>query len=126
MSISYGLAAGVGAVVGIVGGSAYCIHRVMHRDGGVSSVRELTYSDLIAFADKCKSQISTVVKCRVACELLDNGTYRVTQLMLNNQAVAIRSDAGDVVGRIVICKEIDDKIRVLCGNNFPSDFDFGV
>lgn len=126
MLVSYGVAAGIGAAIGIVGGGAYCYHRFKGGNGKTSSFQKITYSDLIKFANKCKSRVPGIVKCRVVCEILDDGTFRITQLMLNEKLIAIKTNSGDIVGRIVTCREIDDKIRTLSGSNFPADFDFGV
>lgn len=115
-----------GAVIGIAVGGV-CFYKKLKATRARRDVfAKLTYSDLVAFADKCKAKVSGIVKCRVACEHMEDGLYRVTQLMLDSNLCAIKTSSGDVVGRIIKCQDLDDKIKVLCQDKFPSDFDFSA
>ena len=116
------IAASIGAGVGV----SCALWKIISRKKEIKVLQEVTYKDLTDFADKCKGRFTDIIKSRVACEKLDNGLFRVTQLMLDNKLTAVRTEKGDVIGRIVTCKTLDDKVLVLCGNKFPSDFDFGV
>lgn len=93
-------------------------------DKGVYS--QVTYENLIAFAETCKRTFSIIVKSRVVCEKLDGGLYRITQIMLSDKGVAVRSGSGEIAGRIIKCRKVDEKIHALCNRNYPAEFDFCV
>ncbi len=87
---------------------------------------EVTYSNLISFANICKGKFSEIVKSKVICDKQKDGLYQVTQIMLDKNMTAVRSLGGDIVGRIFKCKKLDEKIIVLCRNEILGDFDFVV
>ena len=115
----------IGIGIGAIAGGCVSARYFWRRRHANAIYRIVTYDNLLKFSETCKSRCPQIVKSRCVCELLEDGLYRVTQIMLDNQLIAVRSK-DDVVGRIVMCRAIDDKVRVLCGNHFPGEFDFTV
>ena len=112
---------GIGVIAGVCVSTGYLLRRRRAR----SIYCCVTYENLIEFSKTCKRTFPQIVKCRVVCELLEEGVYRVTQIMLDDRCGAVRSKT-DIVGRIIKCRSVDDKILALCGTHIPGEFDFVV
>lgn len=121
---AFKVAAAVGALAGAVGGTAICLKR--RKSDGERTWKHVSYENLIAFAQTCQRQFPNAVMSRVLCEKMEDGTYRITQLILDEKLTAIRSPKGDIVGRIFKCRQIDDKIANRCDGAYPADFDMTI
>lgn len=117
--ISLSIGAGVGFLVVII----WLI--VRRQRSSIKRCGTLRYADLIEFAQNCKLQFPKAWKSRVISEKLQNGRYRITQVILDEDLRAIRSASNVVLARIVICKRIDDKVRVLLESH-DGGFDFQI
>ena len=124
LTISVKIAIGLGVAAGAAIGLFMAAKRRKAHAGKAYAL--VTYENLLSFAQTCKGQYPQAIKSRVACEKMDDGKYRITQLILDDRLTAIKSEGGDVVGRIFLCRKLDDKIANRCGNTFPADFDMTI
>ncbi len=115
------IAAAVGALAGAFGGTAMYLKR--RKSDEEKTWKQVSYENLIAFAQTCQRQFPNAVMSHIVCEKMEDGTYWITQLILDETLTAIRSSKGDVVGRIFKCRQIDDKIANRCDGEYPADFD---
>ncbi len=88
-----------------------------------AGVGTVSYDDLVDFAYECNKQKSEVVSCSVICEYdSETSKYKITQIGLNAKGKAV-VDGEKTFGRKIIANSIDDKIKLLCSNTFPSMFE---
>lgn len=118
------IAAAIGVVAGAIGGAGMYFRR--RKNGEERLWKQVSYENLIAFAQTCQRRFPQAIRSRIVCEKMEDGTYRIAQLILDETMTAIKSAKGDVVGRIFRCRQIDDKIANRCDGKYPADFDMTI
>lgn len=117
------VAAACGAALGLVTAGYFLVRKIRNSE---RTYKEISYENLIAFADTCKASCPSIVKTRIVCERLNNSLYRISQLMLDGTGTAIKDGNMDFVGRIFRCRKIDNEVHTLAHGKFPASFDLTV